>query len=48
MPISNIIILRILNCLRKETDHNEDEIDMVRFSLEVILAYNHRQGFYNG
>jgi len=37
MPIANFFIVRILNHIRKETEHNEDEIDMMRFSLQAIL-----------
>ena len=37
MPIANFFIRIILNRIRKETEYNEDEIDMMRFSLQAIL-----------
>lgn len=37
MPIANFFIVRILDYIRKETDHNEDDIDMMRYSLQAIL-----------
>ena len=37
MPIANIFIPRILNKIRIETDYDEDDIDMMRYSLQAIL-----------
>ena len=37
MPISNFFIVRILNGIRKETEYDEDDIDMMRYSLQAIL-----------
>ena len=37
MPIANFLISKILNYIRQETQHNEDDIDTMRFSLESIL-----------
>jgi len=37
MPISNFFIIRILGRIRRETDHDEDDIDMMRFSLQAVL-----------
>ena len=37
MPISNIIIKQMLNQIRKVTEHDEDDIDMMRFSMEAVL-----------
>ena len=37
MPIANFFIVRILNHIRKETEYDEDDIDMMRYSLQAIL-----------
>ena len=37
MPISDFLIIRILNYIRQETKRDEDDVDMMRFSLEAIL-----------
>jgi len=37
MPIANFFIIRILNHIRKETEYDEDDIDMMRYSLQAIL-----------
>lgn len=37
MPIADFFIVRILNYIRRETEHDEDEIDMMRYSLQAIL-----------
>ena len=37
MPIANFFIVRILDRIRKETEYDEDDVDMMRFSLEAIL-----------
>ena len=37
MPIANFFIKRILNYIRRETDYDEDDIDLMRYSLEAIL-----------
>ena len=37
MPIANFFIVRILNYIRRETEYNDDDVDMMRFSLEAIL-----------
>ena len=37
MPIANFFIVRILNQIRTETEYDEDDIDMMRFSLQAIL-----------
>lgn len=37
MPIADFFIVRILDYIRKETDHDEDDIDMMRYSLQAIL-----------
>lgn len=37
MPIADFFIVRILNSIRVETDYDEDDIDMMRYSLQAIL-----------
>jgi len=37
MLISNFFITKILNAIRSETDYDEDDIDMARYSLQVVL-----------
>ena len=37
MPIANYFIVRILNRIRIETEYDEDDVDMMRYSLEAIL-----------
>ena len=37
MPISNFFIIRILNAIREKTDYEEDDIDVMRYSLQAIL-----------
>ncbi|MCL1990809.1 MAG: accessory gene regulator B family protein [Defluviitaleaceae bacterium] len=37
MPIANFFIVRILNYIRVETDYDEDDVDMMRYSLQAIL-----------
>ena len=37
MPISNFFIVKILNTVRSLGSYNEDEIDMIRYSLQAIL-----------
>jgi len=37
MPISNFFIIRILARIREETEYDEDDIDMMRYSLQAIL-----------
>ena len=37
MPISNLLIVRILRIIKKETGHNEDDMDLIRYSLQAIL-----------
>ena len=37
MPIADFFIIRILNHIRKETEYDEDDIDMMRYSLQAIL-----------
>ena len=37
MPIANFFIIRILDYLRRETDYEEDDIDVMRFSLQGVL-----------
>jgi len=37
MPIANFFIPKILNKIRKETEYDEDDIDVMRYSLQAIL-----------
>jgi len=37
MPIANFFIVRILDYIRRETEHDEDDMDMMRYSLQAIL-----------
>jgi len=37
MPIANLFIVRILDRIRNETEYDEDDVDMMRYSLEAIL-----------
>ena len=37
MPIANFFIVRILDRIRMETEYDEDDVDMMRFSLQAIL-----------
>lgn len=37
MPIADFFIVRILNYIRRETEYEEDDIDMMRYSLQAIL-----------
>ena len=37
MPIANFFIVRILNHIRTETEYDDDDIDMMRYSLQAIL-----------
>jgi len=37
MPISNFFIKKILNRIRNETEYNEEDIDMMRYTLQAIL-----------
>ena len=37
MPIANFFIVKILNTIRTETNYDEDDIDMMRYSLQAIL-----------
>jgi len=37
MPIADFFIVRILNAIRRETEYDEDDIDMMRYSLQAIL-----------
>jgi len=37
MPIANYFIVRILNRIRRETEYDEDDIDVMRYTLEAIL-----------
>ena len=38
MIFSNFFIPKILGKIRQETDHNEENLDMIRYSLEAILG----------
>jgi accessory gene regulator B len=37
MPIADFFIIRILDSIRRETDYDEDDVDMMRYSLQAIL-----------
>jgi len=37
MPIANFFIPRLLDYFRRETEYGEDDIDMMRYSLQAIL-----------
>jgi len=37
MPIANFLIVRLLERIRNVTEYDEDDIDMMRYSLQAIL-----------